>query len=161
MAELFSSVFGSVLDVHAPLKCRRISKKSTPWITSTVKQLMRERDRLKNRATMDSTLWPSYKILRNKVTNELRKYVQQYYHTIVKEHCNDPKEMWKTVNKVLSKDSASSTIPIVNFQDRVLDRPNEIAKAFNEHFVTVGPKLASSIDRKADDDPLKKRLLWL
>ena len=104
---------------------------------------------------MDSTLWPSYKVVRNKVTNELRKCVQRYYHTIVKEHCNDPKEMWKTVNKVLNKDSASSTIPIVNFQDRVLDHPNEIAKVFNEHFVTVGPKLASSIDRKADDDPLK------
>ena len=56
---------------------------------------------------------------------------------------------------VLNKDSASSTIPIVNFQDRVLDRPSEIAKAFNEHFVTVGPKLASRIDLKADDDPLK------
>ena len=155
MAELFSSAFSSILDVHAPLKCRRMSKKSTPWITYKVKQLMRERDRLKNRATMDSTLWPSYKVLRNKVTNELCKCVQQYYHKIVKENCNDPKEMWKTVNKVLNKDSASSAIPIVNFQDRVLDRPNEIAKAFNEHFVTVGPKLASSIDHKANDDPLK------
>ena len=90
-----------------------------------------------------------------KVTNDFRKCVQQYYHTIVKDHCNEPKEMWKTVTKVLTKDSASSTIPIVNFQDRVLDHPNEIAKAFNEHFVTVGPKLASSIDHKANDDPLK------
>ena len=81
--------------------------------------------------------------------------VQQYYHTIVKENCNDPKEMWKTVNKVLNMDSASSTIPIVNFQDRVLDRPNEIAKASNEHFVNVGPKLVSSIDHKVDNDPLK------
>ena len=85
----------------------------------------------------------------------LRKCVQQCYHTIVKDNCNDPQEMWKTVNTVLNKDSASSNIPTVNFQHRVLDRPNEIAKTFNEHFVTVGPKLASSIDHKADDDPLK------
>ena len=116
---------------------------------------MRERDQLKNRATMDSTVWPSYKVLRNKVTIKLRKCVQQYYHTIVKENSNDPKEMWRTVNKVLNKDSAYSLIPIVNFQDRVHDRPNDIAKAFNEHFVTVGPKLASSIRQKPDDHPLK------
>ena len=99
---------------------------------------------------MDSTLWPSYKVLRDKVTNELRKCVQQYYHTIVKENCKDPKEMRKTVSKVLNKDSASSAIPIVNFQVRVLDRPNEIVKAFNQH--SVGPKPASSIDHKAGDD---------
>ena len=37
----------------------------------------------------------------------------------------------------------------------VLDRPNDIAKEFNRHFVTVGPKLASSIDQKRDDCPLK------
>ena len=97
---------------------------------------------------MDSTLWPNYKVLRNEVTTELRKYVQQYYHTIAKENCNDPKEMWRTVNKVLNKDSASPPIPIVNFQEWVLVRSNEIVKAFNEHFVTVGPKLAGSIRPK-------------
>ena len=63
--------------------------------------------------------------------------------------------MWRTVNKAFNKDSASSPIPVVNFQDPVLDRPNEIAKAFNEHFVTVCPKLASRIGQKPDYDPLK------
>ena len=78
MADTFSCIFSSVLDVHAPLKRRRISKKSTPWFTPQVKQLMRERDQLKTRALNDSTLWPRYKALRNKVTYELRNCVQQY-----------------------------------------------------------------------------------
>ena len=68
-------------------------------------------------------MWPSYKVLRNKITIELRKCVQQYHHTIVKDNCNDPKEMWKTVNKVLNKDPAVSPIPTVNYQVRVLDQP--------------------------------------
>ena len=38
---------------------------------------------------MDSTLWPSYKVLCKKVTSDLRKFLQQYYHTIIKESCND------------------------------------------------------------------------
>ena len=63
--------------------------------------------------------------------------------------------MWRTIKKVLDKDSALSSIPIGNFQDRVFDRPNEIAKAFNKHFVSAGPKLASSIDQKPDDEPLR------
>ena len=85
-----------------------------------VKLLKRVRYQLKNRTTMDSTLWPSYKVLHNKVTIELRKCVHPYYHRIVKDNCNDAKEMWKTVNKVLNKGSASSPIPIVSFQHRVL-----------------------------------------
>ena len=67
MADTFSRIFSSVLDVHAPLKRRKIYKKSTFWITPQVKQLMRERDQLKTRATNDSTVWPQYKVLRNKV----------------------------------------------------------------------------------------------
>ena len=154
MADTFSCIFSSVLDVHAPLKRRRISKKSTPWITPKVKQLMRERDQLKTRATIDSTLWPRYKALRNKVTYELRNCVQQYYHAIIEENSNDPKEMWRAINKVLNKDSPSS-FSAVNFQGQRLDRPNKVAEAFNEHFVTIGPKLASNIEQKPDDNPLK------
>ena len=143
------------MDVHAPLKRRRISKKSTPWITPQVKQLMRERDQLKTRATKDNTLWPRYKVLRNKVTYELRNCVQQYYHTIIEENSSDPKEMWRTINKVLNKDTPSTSFTTVKFQGQRLDRPNEIAEAFNEHFVTIDPKLASSIEQKPDDNLLK------
>ena len=63
--------------------------------------------------------------------------------------------MWRTGSNVGNKNSASYPIPVVNFRGRVLDRANEIAKVFNEHFVTVGPKLASSINQNPIDDPLK------
>ena len=107
------------------------------------------------RATNDSTLCPQYKVLRNKVTNELRNCVQQYYHTVIEENSSDPKEMWRTINKVLNKDAPSTSFTAVNFQGQILDRPNEKAEAFNEHFVTVCPKLASSIEQRPYDNPLK------
>ena len=92
--------------------------------------------------------------MRNKITSELRNLVQQYYNTIIEENSNDPKEMWRTINKVLNKDSPSSFFA-VNFKIQRLDRPNEIAEALNEDFVTIGPKLPSSIEQKPDDNPLK------
>ena len=64
-----------------------------------VKQLIGECNQLKNRATMDITIGPKFKVVRNKVTSELRNCVQQYCDTIVKENCNDPKDMWKTIEK--------------------------------------------------------------
>ena len=63
--------------------------------------------------------------------------------------------MWRTINKVLNKDAPSTSFTAVNFQGQRLDRPNEIAEAFNKHFVTIGPKLASNIEQKPDDNPLK------
>ena len=60
-----------------------------------------------------------------------------------------------TPRRCLGQFSALSTIPTVNFHSRVLDQPKDIARAINEHFVTVGPKLASSIGQKPDDNPWK------
>ena len=41
------------------------------------------------------------------------------------------------------------------FEGRSIEKPNEIAEAFNNHFATIGPKLADKIENKDSDDPLK------
>ena len=62
--------------------------------------------------------------------------------------------MWKTINKVLSKCKTSAPLNSVTLNGRAYVRPDEIAEAFNEHFVTVGPKLASKIEAHTDADPM-------
>ena len=90
----------------------------TPWITPSVKQLKREgeRDRVKGQADRYHTLWPEYKRLKNKVTSELRKSVEAYFSDMADENCNDPKAMWKVVNKVLNKDHDSSSPLSVTYE---------------------------------------------
>ena len=157
MASNFYDLFCSVLDVHAPIKKRKRVwvRAPTPWITPSVKQLMRERDRVKGQAERDHTLWPEYKRLRNKVTSELRKSVEAYFRDMVDENCNDPKGMWKVVNKVLNKDHDSLSPLSVTYEGQSIDKSGEIAEAFNNHFVTIGPKLAEKIECEESDDPLK------
>ena len=62
--------------------------------------------------------------------------------------------MWKTINKVLNKCKASAPLNSVTLNGRKYVRPDEIAEAFNEHFVTIGPKLASKIEAPTDADPM-------
>ena len=77
--------FGPILEVHAPLKRRKVSSNHTPWISPLINNLMRERDQAKKRAEKDHNVWPRYKKLRNKVTSELRNCVQDYYHNMIEE----------------------------------------------------------------------------
>ena len=45
--------------------------------------------------------------------------------------------MWKTINKVLDKCNTSAPLNSVTLNGQKYVRPDEIAEAFNEHFVTV------------------------
>ena len=75
MVHSFHDLFSSILEVHAPLKRRKVSSNNTPWTSLLIKNLMRERDQAKKRAEKDHKVWPRYKKLRNKVTTELRNNV--------------------------------------------------------------------------------------
>ena len=89
--------------------------------------------------------------------DELRKITEKEYkpRNLIDENSNNPKEMWKTINKVLNKNQHSTTPMFVMFEGQSIEKPNEIGEAFNNHFATIGPKLADKIENKDSDDPLK------
>ncbi len=154
MASIFNNVISSLLETHAPLKRRKVANSLAPWITSELKNLMKERDMAKKRSETNASYWPVYKKLRNKVNYELRVKVQEYYHNLIEDTKNNPKAMWKTINKVLHKNSNQTATPKIIFEGAELKTSSQISEAFNKHFVTVGPKLAEKIEEKPFDNPL-------
>ena len=110
-ANKFCEIFHSILDVHAPRKIRKNTLKHapSPVITPRIRNMIHERDRTKKSAEKDRSLWPQYKRLRNRVTSELRRAVENYFCNLIEENSNSPKEMWKTINKVLKKSQCSTT----------------------------------------------------
>ena len=104
--------------------------------------MINKRDWTKKRTEKDRTLWPHYKRLRNKVTSELRRAVEHYFCNLTDENSKSPKEMWKTINKVLSKNQCSTTPGSVMYEGQLIEKQKGIAEAFNSHFTTIGPKLA-------------------
>ena len=70
-AELFEKIFLDIIDKHVPFKKSRIRKKTSPWMTNEVLNMMRERDRLKVTAIKsgnDHTCWENYRKARNNTT---------------------------------------------------------------------------------------------
>ena len=74
---------------------------------------------------------------------------------MVEETRNDPKKTWKTINRVLERDSACKSIPSLNVNRKVVTEDGKIAEALNMQFLSVGPKLAENITSKHSDNPLK------
>ena len=77
----FKDLFMSVADSNAPVFTRRVRGSSLPWITPTIKDLMKRRDYHHKKAihTNNELQWNSYKRLRNAVTMKLRKEKASYY----------------------------------------------------------------------------------
>ena len=63
--------------------------------------------------------------------------------------------MWKTINKVLSKDMQSTVFSNINEGGKVLTKDLDMLEALNHHFVSVGTNLARKITSKPYEDCLK------
>ena len=69
MREMWKAMFLEVLDKHAPLQHKKIKFKKVPWITSNIKKLIIQRDKLKRKAILTNLEndWSNCKTSRNEV----------------------------------------------------------------------------------------------
>ena len=56
---------------------------------------------------------------------------------------------------MLNRDSACKSIASLNVNGKMVTGEGELAEALNQHFVSIGPKLAEKITKTPSDDPLK------
>ena len=156
MATTFQAIFEAILNIHAPLRKKRIRSDPAPWLTAEIRKLVKERDQAKKDAMNSPDLRQAYKTLLNKVFKAIRDALQSYYLGIIDENRENPTRMWKAANKVLNRDTNSVGVSGLDIEGRTLTKEKDIAEALNQHFVTVGPKLAEKLESKNDDDPLIK-----
>ena len=114
---------------------------------------MEERDRAKKNSIKNPKLLKSYKSLRNKVTNTIKSSIRLHYQSMIIENKDNPRNIWRTINKVLDKASNSTTILQIRDGSKTVSDSKQIANALNSHFVNVGTRLASRIEVKPNDDP--------
>ena len=86
-----------VIDKHAPLRSRRTSNKSFPWVTNELKRLMYKRDYSKKQAISsgDPSIWCQYRRVRNHTNNEIKKAKRLYFTKNLDLHKDDIKKTWK------------------------------------------------------------------
>lgn len=110
-----------------------------PWITSRIKNLIRQRKRTyrKFKKTNNMRYWEKYKRLRNIVVNAIRVGKQEYFdkleHKLNVENSNT-KIFWKTSKQLLNLGKNSQNIPTLRLGNECADNDKQKATALNDYF---------------------------
>ena len=147
-------IFLDVLNKHAPVTGIKIKGNSLPYITSDIRKLIRQRDYLKKKAnkTGSKYLWQTYQHLRNKVKYSIRTARANYYSNMFEEHQGDIKNTCKILNEIINKDNNKSTdTDCVIYNGETIFDNQILPETFNEHFISIGEKLAKDIPASSND----------
>ena len=140
-------MFLSIVDKHAPLRTMRVHARSSPWITSELKKRMHNRNILKIKAirSNDPFDWMQFKKHRNIVNNEIRLAKRSYYHNSFNEYKVNSRKTWQTINELTSRKSGKESVTSLKVNGVSTTNPTMLSNEFNNHFATIGSKLASNI----------------
>ena len=149
--------FLNVVDTHAPLRTKRVRSKRSPWITSELKKRMPKRDIMKLKAIRSKNPQDcdEFKRLRNKVNSDIRIAKESYYKQSFTENKNDSRRTWQTITELTSRKSSNPFIKELIVNGVSINKSTDLANAFNQfndHFSTVGSKLANEIPSAANGD---------
>ena len=98
----------------------------------------------------DAIDWNNFKRARNNVNNAIKNAKKSYYLKSFTACDGNSRKTWEIINKVTGGKSEKAVINELEFEDKKLTDPTEIAEGFNKFFAEIGPKLSENIE---DIDP--------
>ena len=153
---VWKSFFTEILDAHAPLRYKRTKANAVPWMTTIIKNEIRNRDYHKKKAIKHNSkyLWQMYKKSRNKVNINIRKTKSEYFVNKIRDCANvkDPKKSWSLINSLLGKNSKYTHINELKVNNDAITDSTLIAESLNNYFINIGPQLASDISFYEEPD---------
>ena len=157
---IFSGMFGTILNKHAPLKVFQVRNNYVPWISPETKKMIEVRDELQKEALEENCAvkYQAYKRLRNKInsrlpTDEINHYKTKFYQ-------EDPSisTTWRNVNDYLntSKKSYNNTPSMIKHNGQTHTSPRDIANAINDTFLDKVKDLCEQVNDTPDVDPRER-----
>lgn len=122
----FNTILLSTFNKHAPLRTVKITRPKAPWITWTIRQMMKIRDRALTRfkKTRNAQHFNYYKVLRNQTKYAINREKKAYLSFKIR-NCRDKKTFWKELrNMNIYTKSKNKDLPLE------LKRPEEINNYF-------------------------------
>ena len=92
MENTFQEIFESMLDVHAPIKKRRVRSEFAPLLYPILMKSKGTRARLNKIATRKPEMWSLYTKQSNRLTKGIRNSIQNHYKNSINESNGDPKK---------------------------------------------------------------------
>ena len=143
------------MNIHMPIKTKRFKKynyKLTPWITTGILKSIRTRNNLYKKFVKlkdikaKSIAETKYKTYRNLLSKIIKNTKQDFWLKRFHEAKYDVKSTWRNINEKLNKTKKSHNFPETFLKNgTAVNGSKNIANAFNNYFVNVGPNLANNI----------------
>jgi hypothetical protein len=135
-----------IVNIHAPLKRRKVSSKQIPWLTNYLILKKREKTYLKRKAVLSKSMtdWSDYRHARNRYNKLVKDTIRSHFQNKLHNNQGDLKKTWKTTNELINKSRKENTVIEVILE--ILDSfeitdPINITNAFNKHFVEMGVRV--------------------
>ena len=129
-----------------------------PWITSDILKKCDERNDLLKKIKSEtdpivlSNLRQQYKMLRDSITNEKRENKRVHFAEKFLENKDNSSKIWKEIRSLVNlKPSKSSSIKILDENEKLTSDSGKIANIFNEHYATLGSKVQQKIPTQEGD----------
>ena len=143
----WNKLFTHVADSHAPIRKSRIKGVRSPWMNARLSEAMHKRDHYHRKAlkSKSGNHWSRYKELRNYVNKEIKRCKSEYYSKLITENKSNASALWKTLNDTTSR-KERTPISCIEADCVQYCSNKSIAKILNDHFSTIGTKLAQKLN---------------
>ena len=149
--EFFIKTYSNLFDIHFPLKTVKIKKKNlmNPWMSKGMKKSSKMKQKLYIKYLKDSKLKQEYLDYKNLFEKMKVKAKQNYYSDLLSRYSKNSRKTWEVMKELTGKrkDKSNSLPKRVELNGKYIENGSEIAKAFNEFYVQVGPSLAKKIKK--------------
>lgn len=152
----FMSLYKGALDKAIPLKTKKFSKlkhKKQSWMTKGILTSVKQKTKLykiKMHAQTELAMTETtrkYNRYRNILNKVIRNAKRLHYQKLFMSSKNDMKQTWQNINAVLKSNKAKHNLPSrFKHNGSTMTNPKEIANAFNNYYINIGPSLAENID---------------
>ena len=132
--ELFSKCF--------PIITKHVTEKRlcNPWITQAVLKTIKTKNDLYKDFKIGAIDETYYKNSRNTLNAIIKHAKTSYYMALFSNFRNDTRKIWNAINK-LKSNFKENDLNSISYNNRILNRPPEIAEAFNEFYTNIAPNM--------------------
>ena len=144
--EIFTTLFMSALQSHAPKKSRRVKHHVQPnWINPQILQAIKTRDKHKKDKNIEQ-----YKHWRNKVKSLINQSKTDYFSETINNNHNNPRQLWKNLHDITGKRKDHQTAFINDDSGNTIFDPEITVNTFNRFFTSMYEQYQSTDSNEYD-----------
>lgn len=127
--DIFNDFITQIFNHHAPLKTFRVTKPKAPWLTDTIRAIMRDRDAALNKFKTTKNLqdWTAYKQLRNFTLGAIRREKKAFMDQVCS--TNNSKHLWSTINSINDNHKTHSIPDSISDPEKINDYFSSVFKS--------------------------------